>query len=258
MKRTRTGADQRRDERGVSELVGFVLVFGTVVLSVALVSVVGMQSLSVHEHHQTARETDRALIGLAADFDDIVRFEGVRERTHELPVRGRRIETGDSGPRVDLTVEHGAETTTESWHLGSVVYEDRSAAVAYEGGGVFQRSETGERTPLVEPRLTCTEETALVSLVTIAEESGSYQSRDPVSITATETSDSYRKTFTDVRSHQVEIGTGDAGGRGWEEAFGDEWTRTDRGWSCSGSDGEQIDRLSVHVVELDIEYTATA
>lgn len=258
MKRTRTGRDGRGDERAVTELVGFVLVFGTVVLAVALVSVVAVQSLSLHEQHQSAREVDRSLIGLAGDFDEILRYEGVHERTHQLPVRGGQIETGGSGPRVDLAVEHGEGTETESWQLGSLVYEDGPMAVAYEGGGVFRRSNTGERTPLVEPRLACTDETALVSLVTIAEGDGSYRSDRPISITATETGESYRKTFTDVRSLEVAVDTDGTDDHGWEGAFGDEWARTSEGRTCSGSTDDPIDRLSVHVVKLDVEHAAAA
>ncbi|AHG00820.1 hypothetical protein HALLA_09340 [Halostagnicola larsenii XH-48] len=258
MKRTRIGRDGREDERAVTELVGFVLVFGTVVLAVALVSVVGVQSLDLHDQHQSAREVDRALIGLAGDFDDIARYEGVHERTHQLPVRGGRIETGESGPRVDLAVEHGDRIETESWQLGSLVYEDGSTAVAYEGGGVFRLSNMGERTPVVEPRLACTDGIALVSLVTIAEDGGSYRSDGPIPITATETGASYRKTFSDVRSLEVAVDTDGTDAHGWEGAFDEEWVRTSEGWACSGSNDDPIDRLSVHVVELDVEYAAAA
>lgn len=258
MKRTRNGSRGCGDERAVTELVGFVLVFGTVVLAVALVSVVGVQSLALHEQHQSAREADRALIGLAGDFDDILRYEGVHERTHQLPVRGGRIETDESGPRVDLAVEHGEGTETESWQLGSLVYKDGPTAVAYEGGGVFRRSNTVERTPLVEPRLTCTDDIALVSLVTIPEGGDSYRSDGPISITATETGASYRKTFSDVRSLEVAVDTDGTDTHGWEGAFDEEWDRTSEGWACSGSSDDPIDRLSVHVIELDVEHAATA
>ena len=123
---------------------------------------------------------------------------------------------------------------------------------------MFRGSTTGKRAPLVEPRLACTDETALVSLVTITEDGGSYQSDGPVSITATETGESYRKTFSDVRSLEVSVDTEGTDAHGWERVFGDEWVRTSEGWTCTGSNVDPITQLSVHIVELDIEYAAPA
>ncbi|SFS75787.1 DUF7289 family protein [Halostagnicola kamekurae] len=242
----------RGDDRAVTELVGFVLLFGTVVLSVALVSLVGVQSIQLHEQQQSTRDVDRALVALSADFDDIVRSEGVRERTHRLAVAGGQISTGEPGPKIDLRIDYRGGTETESWRLGSVVYESESGSVTYEGGGVFRTGETGERTPIVEPRLTCSDETALVSLVRITEDGDSYQSARRASITATETGTAYRETFSDVRSLEVGVETDDADARGWADGFGSGWTRTGSGWTCTGPNGDGIEQLSIHVVELDV------
>lgn len=242
----------RGDDRAVTELVGFVLLFGTVVLSVALVSLVGVQSIQLHEQQQSTRDVDRALVALSADFDDIVRSEGVRERTHQLAIAGGQISTGEPGSKIDLRIEHHGGTETESWRLGSVIYESGSGSVAYEGGGVFRTGETGKRTAIVEPRLTCSDETALISLVRITEDGGSYQSARRASITATETGTAYRETFSDVRSLEVGVETDDADARGWADGFGAGWTQTDSGWTCAGSDGDGIEQLSVHVVSLEV------
>ncbi|KDE58740.1 hypothetical protein EL22_02820 [Halostagnicola sp. A56] len=255
---TRSERRGRENERAVTELVGFVLLFGTVVLSVALVSVVGVQSIQLHEQQQSTRDVDRALVALSADFDDIVRSEGVRERTNRLAVAGGQISTGEPGPKVDLRIDYREGTETESWRLGSVVYESGSESVAYEGGGVFRSGEMGERTAIVEPRLTCSDETALVSLVRITEDGGSYQSARRASITATETGTAYRETFSDVRSLEVGVETDTADTRGWTDVFGSEWTQTGRGWTCAGSDGDGIERLAVHVVELEVSVVPSA
>ncbi len=253
MKRARNEEGWRKDERASTELVGFVLVFGTVVLGIATVSLAGFQVVQLEQDHRQVHHTDRALDGLSNDFDDILRIDGVSQRDHELAGGGGTIAPGEPGPQMEVAVDHADGTDTESWHLGSFGYEGGSHAVAYEGGGVFRTDESGEQTVLTEPRVRCTDETAIISVVTIEEDGRSIQSDGIVSITATETK-SYRETFSDISSFEVGIETDRTSDRGWERVFADGWTETGDRWTCLDSDGPVVDSVTVHVVTIDIDY----
>ncbi|MDJ1430694.1 hypothetical protein [Halostagnicola sp. A-GB9-2] len=255
MKRTRNERSGRRDERAVTELVSFVLVFGTIVLSVAVVSIVGFQAIQIEQEHEQFHLAERAVDDLSNDFNDILRIDGVSQRDNELAVSGQTIAPGEPGPRLEVAIDHAGGTDTESWRLGSFVYGDDSHAVAYEGGGVFRTSETGKRTSLVEPRIQCEDETAIVSVVKIKEDNRAVQSNGVVSVTATET-ESYRETFFNVNALEIDVETARSSDRGWERAF-DGWTETGDSWTCTGSEGAVVDSLSVHVVTIDIDYATS-
>lgn len=134
-----------RDERGVSEVLGYTFVFGLVLVSVAVVSVGGVNSL---ESARTAEQVTNA----EKAFD--VLGENMAELYHErAPSRATEIDLGETelffGPPVtinvtinDRSVEHESRPIVQRLEDGR--------RLVYEAGAVFRthpQSETVLRDP---------------------------------------------------------------------------------------------------------------
>lgn len=142
--------DRERDDRGVSELIGYLLLFATVISGTLVLSTMGLGMVfdSGGDQHQQVAETN------LARFDD-----GVDELLDDAPYRTVRLEPVDaamsygdsftvrltaSGGGVDLTGSDAIEKT------GTVVRYDlaESGTLSYVGGLLAYSQPDGVR-PLV-------------------------------------------------------------------------------------------------------------
>ena len=81
------------DERGVSDVLAFMLVFAMILGSVILMSTTGMMAMQGYQEGEQSHNAQRAMQSLAANFDDVLRYDGVTERYGELSLRGGTIRT---------------------------------------------------------------------------------------------------------------------------------------------------------------------
>jgi hypothetical protein len=173
----------RRDDRAVSEVLSFVLVFGIILASVAVLSMTGFQAMQDSQRGEQLRNGERAMEALADNVNDVLRYDGIDQRRSELTLRDGEVVTGDDG--TELTVEFdidGGEAFEETYDLGTLAYKHDADRIAYEGGGVIRADDTGS-VVIAEPSLTCRRETALVSLVSVDAADRSVQSADGVGLT---------------------------------------------------------------------------
>lgn len=248
---TRPSLSLQRDERAVSELIAFILVFGIILSSVAVLSVTGFQAMEDYQQVEQERNADRAMTALAANFNDVLRSDGVEQRYGELTLRGGTI-TVDEGVALNVSVDGefiGDKSAFDLDHvkdgdslpLGAFTYESDDAAVKYEGGGVVRTEETGS-VALKEPQIRYDDDrnVAVVSLVVLEESGRSIQSQGGQGVTITvenRTSAVYRST-----SVNVSVEDGDSH-RVWNDEILAEW-----------SDDHSVDRVLVTVVEAKVEY----
>lgn len=133
------------DSRAASELVGFVLVFGVVVLSVVLVTVAGYQGLDQSRDAERLNNAERGFDLLADDVDDVARG-GAPSRSTELRVDDADVFVGE--PIVVSVSGHpvGNATTTfdERYEPRPVVYDaDTGSRVVYVAGAVVRADRNG-------------------------------------------------------------------------------------------------------------------
>ncbi|MFP8955228.1 hypothetical protein ACLI4Y_00755 [Natrialbaceae archaeon A-CW3] len=237
------------DERAVSEVLAFILVFTIVIGSVTIVSVFGMQSLTSYQEGEQLRNAERAMDALSDNFNDVVRYDGITTRSGELNLRDGSITTNHEGTELTINVEASNGSTLYEYTntTGGLVYEAGSGTdtIAYEGGGIFRGDHTGNVT-LERPMIRCTEDTAVISLLVIEQESRTFQSSEISQISISETN-STRQTFTkagdDVDEVIIEVGDSDYE-MGWKR------TLEQRGFNGTC----EPERVTIHIVTAEVDY----
>ncbi|WP_192498281.1 DUF7289 family protein [Halorussus halophilus] len=154
-------------ERGQSNVVGVVLLLGVTIIGTGLIVGYGSSALEDSkrvseingaEHAMTQLDSKASLVGIG---DSTVQrltlgFDGSRTR----------VENESGWLRINMTPEGGTENVVMNESLGAVVYENGDTAIAYEGGGVWKRT-NGGATMISPPEVHYRQTTLTLPLVTI-------------------------------------------------------------------------------------------
>lgn len=153
--------------RGQSEIIGFVLVFGMVMLTLGLVAATGYAGLEDARDFERANNAERGMGILAANVDDVA--EGAPSRATELKLDGAKLAVADpvsvtvSGERVGDPTESFSYSTS----VRPLVYDPgigTGTRVHYTSGAVL-REEPHGAVMVRPPELVLTNEAAVVPLV---------------------------------------------------------------------------------------------
>lgn len=141
-----------RDERGVSEVAGYVLLIGMVVGGMTLVLLTGATALE-----DLRSQTDREVAALGVgEFDSRVTSltkQGVNRTTIEFSNRranGMRLRTATDPGAGTAEIRVNGGTCNATVPLSTLTYEEDQQVIVYQGGGIF-RGEPGGATALVAP-----------------------------------------------------------------------------------------------------------
>lgn len=126
------------DDRSVSEVVGYVIIFALVISVIGFITALGMPTLEGVQENEQAANAERA-------FDVVADNMGaVYERN--APSRATEIDLGDSeiyyGDNVTMTVEAGFEEYEREFRPVILRVNDDTSLV-YEGGAVFREERNG-------------------------------------------------------------------------------------------------------------------
>lgn len=157
------------DDRGVSQTVGFVLIFGILITSVGIVSTIGFDQLDTIRQNEQDRNAQRGMDLLAQNFEEIHQGQ-TTVRSGEFEITQGSLGTlpeSQSAIRVLVSDTSGPQDDYEERiPLNALVYSFDDTAIAYEGGAVVRRDQGGAILHQ-QPSFVCTEKQALVSVVTI-------------------------------------------------------------------------------------------
>lgn len=237
------------DERAVSEVISFVMVFGIIIGSVAVLSLVGFQLVEDYQENEQLQNAERGMTSLSANVDDVVRYDTIDERSSELALREGRVVTGDGGTRLNVTV--GDEEVFNDT-LGTFRYELDGRAIAYDGGGVFRAEESGN-VSISQPPVRCDEDVAVVSLVVLEADDRTLQSDEVQEFTVRENETEVHRTLEDDVTVNVTV-EDTAYETGWETVLGHE--NDDVGWEWVSDDTGScdVDRATIRIVAAELEY----
>jgi hypothetical protein len=153
----------RGDDRGVSEVLAFSIVFGIVVTSVFLLYSVGFGSLADLRDSQQQVNSERAFELLGGNLDQI-ESEGAPKRSSALQLGGGSLAVGD-GPQVQVEINDTA--TVFDGRVGSLQYDVGGTTYGYEAGARFLQTDTGGLATHEAPfQCDADADTAIVSVVT--------------------------------------------------------------------------------------------
>ncbi|MFA9515958.1 hypothetical protein ACERIT_01850 [Halopenitus sp. H-Gu1] len=128
----------RDDRRGVSEVIGFVLVFSLVIASVGIVFTVGLSGLQDARNTERVNNAERAFDVLAENHRDVL--AGTPTRSTQIRLSDADIRASDT---VDFEVHDVAGNTTASWRVTSIVFAVDDESIRFVNGAVIRESRDG-------------------------------------------------------------------------------------------------------------------
>ena len=135
------------DARGVSEVIGFILVFSLVLLTIVLVYTGGLGGLSDARDVEQVNNAERAFDVLAENFEKMGRGEAPHRAT-EIKLADSRLEMGDLR---HFKVNNSSQTVAEVPQHRPIEYHVTSQSkIVYEHGAVI-RVDDGTATMRREP-----------------------------------------------------------------------------------------------------------
>jgi hypothetical protein len=165
------GMPARERERGVSDVVAFVLTFSIIIFGVGLVSTGAFDALVQFSDDQQVQNSERGLQSAAAALDNINQNNDTY-REFDVGVAGGDVFYNQTW--LNVTVENGTGATPVDREIRIDALEKRfdegDTALTYEGGGVFRSPSASAR---YEPKLRCSsdsrigENTVIISLINL-------------------------------------------------------------------------------------------
>ena len=150
------------DERGVSDVVGYVLVFALVTATLTAVFAVGFVGLEERQNAERVENVERAFDVLDDNIRDIQRYEDPSRAT-EIRLSGgtMSLET-----HTTVVLEYENETTAfeERLPMSTLTYTNDETTLAYEGGAWF-RIDGGRATMRSPPRFVAAGEQIVLPVV---------------------------------------------------------------------------------------------
>lgn len=131
--------------RSQSEVIGFVLVIGMVLLGATAVVWIGTGALGDTQQQLQNDRAEKALAQLDSEAG-VVALGSASTRSVDLAATGDgqyHVQNREGWMRVAITNTTGSTTTITNATLGSVSYGTDQTQIAYQGGGVWRASPTG-------------------------------------------------------------------------------------------------------------------
>lgn len=225
-------ADRSERARGLSDVVGFVLVFGLVVSAVAVVSVGGFQLLEDARDSQQATNAEQALDVLDGNVEDLA-VRGAPRRSTEVLLSDAELAFGDP---VTFNV-----TTNGSDHYAAdvtpLIYRtDGGAELVYVNGAVLRQYDGDDGAYLAnEPRFSAGDRTFVPFVVTSARSDGASATNARRVLVRTVVNDREVRTLEDPDTLNVTTPRAAAWERYLEDELGDD---TDCLGPANGLDGK--------------------
>ncbi|MDS0300168.1 hypothetical protein NDI76_15585 [Halogeometricum sp. S1BR25-6] len=170
-----SGTERRRtrDDRGQSEVLGFILLTAVVVFASSTLVVYGSMAISGQEDVAAVSHAERGLDQFDARASQVaLGGSSVQEVDFaNLDSLGHAHAADDGWLSVTLRPESGAPTEVVNESLGSVFYRRGETTVAYQGGGIWRAD--GEGTAMLSrPEFHYTEGTLTIPVVSVDGDAG--------------------------------------------------------------------------------------
>lgn len=243
------------DRRGVSETVGFVLIFSLVLLTVGVVFTVGYSGLQDARDAERINNAERAFDVLANNVEDIT--------NRGAPSRGTEIRLAEaslgSGGATSLNItgvndSGGREFSTGNYSLDPVVYGADDTTIRY-AGGVVSRLQPQGAVLLREPSYVLSDRRAIIPVVQLSVEDRSIAGSRTVLVRSERRLRDVIVDSTDTEHLFLNLSTPAA----------DTWERylEAEGMACTRPNGEDGQRLTcerdgldrVQIVHFEIRVT---
>ncbi|QSZ68411.1 hypothetical protein RJ40_08385 [Methanofollis aquaemaris] len=140
-----------KNEEGVSEAIGFIIIFGLVMTGIALITLYGYPMLLQQQSNADVRNMEQTMVVLQNDIKSLC-YKNVPYKETALQVAGGVLAVENvtkTGSWLNIT----ASGNTMSFPTGMLIYtaDSQDATIALENGAVI-RAQTGGSSMIAEPR----------------------------------------------------------------------------------------------------------
>ncbi|QSG11370.1 putative pilin/flagellin [Halapricum desulfuricans] len=160
-RRATTEQDRNAGERGMSEVLGFALVFALVVSTTVLVAVVGFDELENTRDQEELNNAERAFDVLADNMADI-HADGAPSRATEINLESAQLETGKT-TSINITITNSS-VPPFVYTVEPLVFSSDGVDIVYSAGAIFRDTQSGGLI-LKKPPIEISKERALISIV---------------------------------------------------------------------------------------------
>lgn len=160
------------DDRGVSDAMGYVIVFGVVIVSVSVIFATGAGTVEDLRHNAETTNAERAMKVFGSNIADIYE-RGAPSRSTEIKLSGQDITLGEQ-EAINITVEDASGSTVGQYRIVGrpVVFTAPEATFSYTFGMIGRISNDGVLVREQPPFHFDSQQTIL----TVVQQSGSYES----------------------------------------------------------------------------------
>jgi len=125
------------NEEAVSEVIGFIFIFGIVILSMSTIYVLGFPALQKSMDDTVFESTEQNFIVLQS-YMKMVGFDQVPTQSLKIRLQGATLSVTQKS---NLTIEYDSKTLT--YVTGEIEYTKNDNYLTYENGGVWKRYPEG-------------------------------------------------------------------------------------------------------------------
>jgi len=247
--------------RAVSDVIGFVLVFGLVTSTVALVSVAGVDSLQNVRNAEQANNAERAFDVLADNVEDVFR-EGAPSRSTEISLQEAQVETGSTVTINVSGITSGGDTDpiTGNISVSPIVWsttESEEHKIVYVFGTVL-RTERQGGVVLREPPFVVRDDRMLLPIVNTRSVGPTSLAGTTIRVRSTQTGANVA-TYGSSDYDTVNISITSPRARTWKRYFEKKdadceiETATDQNRVECAFDGPDQLYVSAHAIEIELE-----
>lgn len=148
------------DDRGVSNVVGYVLVFSLITLTIGTVFAVGLSGVEDRQEAERVANVERAFDVLDDNLRDIQRYEDP-SRSTEIRLNDGTLSLSD---RTLVQLRNGSGGVVNEWEPHTLAYTNGDTTIAYETGAWF-RSDGDAAVMRSEPRFVAADGRTTLPLV---------------------------------------------------------------------------------------------
>jgi hypothetical protein len=157
------------DSRAQSELLGFLLIFGVVVLTIALLGTTGFVGLDNAQDYQRTANAEGAFTAFAGNLDDVIRGE-TPGRSTEIRITDASLSLREESSDIDVSVDGERLDLEGGNRTGAIVYDSGSnTTITYRGGALLRR-DGGSSVMFREPDFLITDREVILPVVRLSPE----------------------------------------------------------------------------------------
>ncbi|MFC7324024.1 hypothetical protein ACFQMF_05435 [Halorubrum rutilum] len=231
------------DDRGVSDVVGYILVFSLITITIGTVFAVGITGVEDRREAERVANVERAFDVFDDNLRDVQRY-GDPSRATEIRLAGGTLATsGETRFVLNRTTGGGDNVTLAEWQAGSLTYRDGDTVIAYDAGALV-RSDGDGSVMLSDPRFVAAYDRTTIPIVDLVPEEAdaSVTGEGTVQITTVDQLDTGSETSRfDAAGETLHLRVESAHAGAWRRYF----QRTDgfEEVTPAGADGVAVARI---------------